>query len=169
MPKAKGSEKGSAGVRTALGMGIPALAGVAASAMFKSDKAKETASEVASNVTGAAVEWVQGVGLPVAVESSKVLASQGVQAIRQYGTQAVTAGGAALASIAASGAGALALKAAVATGAVGIAAAAGYGIGTVINSQLSENVKTAIGGTMNEIINEGGWKEIFKHPFGIGL
>jgi len=27
----------------------------------------------------------------------------------------------------------------------------------------------AIGGTINEIVNEGGWRLLFKHPFGIGM
>jgi RHS repeat-associated protein len=55
-------------------------------------------------------------------------------------------------------------------GAVTGAFAIGYGAGTLINDHvLSEDTKDAIGGTLNEIINEGGWKELFKHPFGIGM
>ena len=42
-------------------------------------------------------------------------------------------------------------------------------IGSVINQALPEKVQDAIGGTINEIINEGGWRELYKHPFGIGL
>ncbi len=42
-------------------------------------------------------------------------------------------------------------------------------IGSAINQTLSDSVKDAIGGTINEIVNEGGWRELYKHPFGIGL
>jgi len=42
-------------------------------------------------------------------------------------------------------------------------------VGSVINQALPEKVQDAIGGTLNEIINEGGWRELYKHPFGIGL
>ena len=42
-------------------------------------------------------------------------------------------------------------------------------IGAVINQTLSDDTKDAIGGTINEIINEGGWKLLWKHPFGIGM
>jgi len=71
-------------------------------------------------------------------------------------------------------AGAIATNAGWAAGAAGAASGAavagafgaGYGVGTLINEHLlSEDIKTAIGGTLNEIINEGGW----KHPFGIGM
>jgi len=30
-------------------------------------------------------------------------------------------------------------------------------------------VQNAIGGTINEIVNEGGWRLLFKHPFGFGM
>jgi hypothetical protein len=42
-------------------------------------------------------------------------------------------------------------------------------IGSVINQHLSEETKDAIGGTINEIVNEGGWKLLWEHPFGIGM
>ena len=43
-------------------------------------------------------------------------------------------------------------------------------IGSVINQALvPESTKDAIGGTINEIVNEGGWKLLFTHPFGIGM
>lgn len=42
-------------------------------------------------------------------------------------------------------------------------------IGSVINQALPQKAQDAIGGTINEIINEGGWRELYKHPFGIGL
>jgi len=68
---------------------------------------------------------------------------------------------------------------AASTGAAGAAAAygsavfgagaLGYGIGTLINSQLSESTHDAIGGYTNQIANEGGWKELWQHPFGWGL
>jgi hypothetical protein len=52
---------------------------------------------------------------------------------------------------------------------VTIAYEGGVLIGSVANQFLSEKTQDAIGGTINEIINEGGWKELWKHPFGIGL
>ena len=42
-------------------------------------------------------------------------------------------------------------------------------IGSAINQTLPEKVQNAIGGTINEIINEKGWKELWRHPFGIGM
>jgi len=57
--------------------------------------------------------------------------------------------------------------------AVGSAAAAGfatgYAVGTEINRHLSTDTQLAIGGTVNEVVNEGGWKLLFTHPFGIGM
>ncbi len=41
----------------------------------------------------------------------------------------------------------------------------GYGIGEAISELLPESAQDAIGGTINEIVNEGGW----KHPFGGGM
>jgi hypothetical protein len=38
-----------------------------------------------------------------------------------------------------------------------------------VNELLSEEAKESIGGTINEIINEGGWREVYRHPFGIGM
>jgi hypothetical protein len=52
---------------------------------------------------------------------------------------------------------------------VTIAYEGGVVIGSVINEFLSDSTKDAIGGTINEIVNEGGWKELWKHPFGIGM
>jgi hypothetical protein len=46
---------------------------------------------------------------------------------------------------------------------------AGYSVGEAINEFLPEDVKNAIGGTIHEIVSEGGWKEIVRHPFGIGM
>ena len=45
----------------------------------------------------------------------------------------------------------------------------GVVIGSVINQTLPEKVQNAIGGTINEIVNEGGWRLLFKHPFGFGM
>jgi hypothetical protein len=42
-------------------------------------------------------------------------------------------------------------------------------IGSTINQFLPENVKDDIGGTINEVVNEGGYKELWRHPFGIGM
>lgn len=42
-------------------------------------------------------------------------------------------------------------------------------IGSMINQALPERTQDAIGGTINEIINEGGWRLLFKHPFGYGM
>lgn len=52
---------------------------------------------------------------------------------------------------------------------VTVAFEAGVLIGSAINQALPESAKDAIGGTINEIINERGWHELWKHPFGIGL
>lgn len=52
---------------------------------------------------------------------------------------------------------------------VTIAYEGGVVIGSVINQTLSEETKDNIGGTINEIVNEGGWKLLFSHPFGIGM
>jgi len=49
------------------------------------------------------------------------------------------------------------------------AARAGYSVGEAINEYIPPDVQDAIGGTINEIVNEGGWKELFRHPFGIGM
>jgi hypothetical protein len=43
---------------------------------------------------------------------------------------------------------------------------AGVYVGAAINQTLSDEVQDAIGGTLNEIINEGGWKDIWRNPFG---
>jgi RHS repeat-associated protein len=56
-----------------------------------------------------------------------------------------------LGTIAAGGAGAVG----VAVAAVAVAGAAGYGLGTVINSHLSDETQMAIGGTINEIVEHG--------------
>lgn len=52
---------------------------------------------------------------------------------------------------------------------VTIAYEGGVLVGAVINQFLSDDTKMAIGGTINEIVNENGWKLLFKHPFGIGM
>jgi hypothetical protein len=52
---------------------------------------------------------------------------------------------------------------------VTIAYEGGVVIGSVINEFLPDSTKDAIGGTINEIVNEGGWRELWKHPFGIGM
>ena len=41
--------------------------------------------------------------------------------------------------------------------------------GSVVNQFLSTETKDAIGGTIYEIIYNEGWKELWRHPFGIGL
>jgi RHS repeat-associated protein len=84
-------------------------------------------------------------GVSILMEYSKSIAGQGVQAIRQYGAQAIAVGSAvataaagaaqaafsatSLSGIAAAGAGAVAVSA----GAVALAGALGYGIGTALN------------------------------------
>lgn len=45
----------------------------------------------------------------------------------------------------------------------------GVAIGSVTNQFLSQEVKDAIGGTMNGIICEEGWKDLWRHPFGYGI
>jgi hypothetical protein len=52
---------------------------------------------------------------------------------------------------------------------VTIAYEGGVLIGSAINQTLSESIKDSIGGTINEIVNEGGWRLLFTHPFGIGM
>lgn len=52
---------------------------------------------------------------------------------------------------------------------VTIAYEGGVLIGSAINQTLAESTKDAIGGTINEIVNEGGWRLLFTHPFGIGM
>lgn len=64
-------------------------------------------------------------------------------------------------------AGAATLVGASFTAAVSGAFAAGYGVGSVINANLSEETQMAIGGTINEVVNEGGWREIYRNPFGL--
>lgn len=52
---------------------------------------------------------------------------------------------------------------------VTIAYEGGVLIGSIINQFLSAETRDAIGGTINEIVNEEGYKELWKHPFGMGL
>jgi hypothetical protein len=52
---------------------------------------------------------------------------------------------------------------------VTVAYEGGVLIGSVINQFLPESTKNDIGGTINEIVNEGGWKLLFQHPFGHGM
>lgn len=42
-------------------------------------------------------------------------------------------------------------------------------IGSIVNQALPEESKNAIGGAINEIINEGGWELLWEHPFGVGM
>jgi hypothetical protein len=42
----------------------------------------------------------------------------------------------------------------------------GVYVGAAINQMLSETTKNAIGGTINEIVSEGGWKDLWRNPFG---
>lgn len=42
-------------------------------------------------------------------------------------------------------------------------------IGSILNQSLSENARMMIGGTINEIVNEEGWKLLFTNPFGVGM
>lgn len=52
---------------------------------------------------------------------------------------------------------------------VTVAYEGGVFVGSVINQFLSDDIKDAIGGTIDEIVNKGGWKLLFTHPFGIGM
>jgi hypothetical protein len=52
---------------------------------------------------------------------------------------------------------------------VTIAFETGVAVGSVFNQFLSDQTKDAIGGTINEIVNEQGWKLLFRHPFCIGM
>lgn len=52
---------------------------------------------------------------------------------------------------------------------VALAFESGVMVGSIINQSLSTDAQDAIGGTINEIINNAGWKELWRHPFGIGM
>jgi hypothetical protein len=52
---------------------------------------------------------------------------------------------------------------------VTVAFEGGVLVGSLINQALPDDAKDSIGGTINEIVNEGGWKELWRHPFGIGM
>lgn len=52
------------------------------------------------------------------------------------------------------------------TALVFVAFNAGVYVGATINQSLSEDIQDAIGGTINEIVNEGGWKDLWRNPFG---
>lgn len=65
--------------------------------------------------------------------------------------------------------GAMATAAAVKFIFVTIAYESGVLVGSVANQFLSEEIKTAIGGTMYGIICEEGWKDLWRHPFGYGI
>jgi hypothetical protein len=52
---------------------------------------------------------------------------------------------------------------------VTIAYEGGVVIGSLINQTLPNATQDAIGGTIDEIVNHGGWMLLFKHPFGIRL
>jgi hypothetical protein len=52
---------------------------------------------------------------------------------------------------------------------VAIAYEGGVLIGSAINQTLSESASDAIGGTINEIVTEKGWRLLVTHPFGIGM
>ncbi|HLG55465.1 MAG TPA: SpvB/TcaC N-terminal domain-containing protein [Vicinamibacterales bacterium] len=55
-------------------------------------------------------------------------------------------------------------------GPVGMAGSLGYAAGGLINTfALSADTQNAIGGALDEVINQSGWKEIVRHPFGVGL
>jgi hypothetical protein len=42
----------------------------------------------------------------------------------------------------------------------------GVYVGAALNQVLSDQAKDAIGGTIHEIVNEGGWKDLWRNPFG---
>lgn len=52
---------------------------------------------------------------------------------------------------------------------VTIAYEGGVLIGSVVNQFLSQETKSAIGGTMYGIICEEGWKDLWRYPFGYGI
>ncbi len=51
---------------------------------------------------------------------------------------------------------------------VTVAYEGGVLIGSMINQAIPERTQDAIGGTIDEIINQGGWKDLWRHPFGLG-
>lgn len=52
---------------------------------------------------------------------------------------------------------------------VTVAFEGGVLVGSLVNQFIPNDVKDMIGGTINEVVNEQGWKLLFKHPFGIGM
>jgi hypothetical protein len=52
---------------------------------------------------------------------------------------------------------------------VTVAYEGGVLIGSMINQAIPDKTQDAIGGTIDEIINHGGWKDLWRHPFGIGM
>lgn len=52
---------------------------------------------------------------------------------------------------------------------VTIAFEGGVAVGAVLNQTLSESRKHTVGGTLNELVYCEGWKELWRHPFGLGL
>jgi len=102
-------------------------------------------------------------------------------ASRDYTNATVDATGAVGGSLTLAGgaAGGITATGAIATGtAAGVAAAGGlvlgafevgWGAGRIVESHLSDETRTAIGGTIDEVVSHGGWRELYRHPFGIGL
>lgn len=158
------------------------LKGKAAEMVGKlADDVGETASKAAPAArgfvrVGTALGVVAGIGTAASAVSlaSDVRHGRVVDAI-DHGTQTI-AGGFDLATMASHALGGAAAGTTLTTSvaaapllAVGSAAATGAAVGWTIgrfidNHLLSPEVQNAIGGTINEIVNEGGW----KHPFGIG-
>lgn len=52
---------------------------------------------------------------------------------------------------------------------VTVAFEGGVAIGAVLNQALPETSKQTIGGALNELVYCEGWKELWRHPFGLGL
>ncbi|MBM0236711.1 hypothetical protein JNW88_05305 [Micromonospora sp. ATA32] len=129
---------------------------------------------------GTMIGIVGGVGTAVAGAElvSDLRQGRTVDAIG-HGSQ-VVAGGFDLAAMASTAGGGAAAGTTLATsvaaapvvvvgGAVATGFAVGWTVGGMINDHLSADTQHAIGGTVNEIVNEGGWKLLFTHPFGIGM
>jgi RHS repeat-associated protein len=135
-------EAGSGDLDAALGLGLGVVGGIAVNKAIDKlvpENYKDAAKATATVVVPAAAQMVRQLGVRGAVTAARVAASQ-------LGNAAI----------------AVASKAApvVAAGVVG------YALGTIINEHLSEETKTAIGGTMNEIVNNG-WQNLKSFYFGL--
>jgi RHS repeat-associated protein len=135
------SESGSADIETAILMGVGAAVGFLANKGIE----KHVSTELRTGVKA-----VTGVVITAAIHTVRTLGVRGTAVAAEYvATQAAEA----------------LVAAAPPVAAVLTAGAVGYGIGTIINSQLSEETQMTIGGTINETL-ENGWTNVKEFYFG---